>query len=366
MALRGVVDAASASSKAHLSCLGHQLQRDGKTDSRPRGRPDHARTRELADNSVPVPSSSRHVTRATRFAAGIATTVLLVLGAAYYFSYEPAPAISIRWRGGTTWQRRAEIERQFGLVQSRDQDVRITYDLRDMRASNIASLLAQPEVVDTGDLDLRSHAVPADAPYGRGWMWVGDRLPLLRARGAVPAVIIVCALMIGGALVREVGLPRSWPRNLSRASRTAAAIAASVLAALGGTYYVTAERAPAVGIRWREGVDSDRRVELERRFRLDRRREPEGRSMLYDLTDIRSTNIRALLAQPEVEDTSRIDRDSSTIMADAAFGQGHMWAGNRLPLLRTYGVVPAIVVTCLVVLAYPLIRDAAPVVRLRS
>ena len=290
----------------------------------------------------------------------------MVLGAAYQFSYEPAPAISIQWREGTTWQRRAAIERQFRLVRSRDQDVRITYDLVDTRASNIASLLSQPEVVDTGDLDLRSHAVPADAPYGRGWMWIGNRLPVLRVPGAVPALVIVCALVIGGALVTELGLLHSLPRYRSRASRTAAALALSLLAALAGAYSSTSERAPAVAIRWREGVSADRRTALERQFRLRRAREPEGRSMLYDLVDIRSANIRALLERPEVEDTSRIDRHTHTIMADTAFGQGNMWIGNRLPILRTYGVTPAIVISCLVVLAYPLIRDAAHVIRMRS
>jgi hypothetical protein len=290
----------------------------------------------------------------------------MVLGAAYYFSYEPAPAVSIQWREGTTWQRRAEIERQSGLVRSRDQDVRITYDLVDTRASNIAALLARPEVVDTGDLDLHSHTVPADAPYGKGWMWIGNRLPIFRSQGVVPALVIACVLLIGGALARELGVLRSGPRYPTRASRMAAAIAVSVLATLGAAAWATSERAPGVGIRWREGVSVDRQVALERRFRLHRRREPEGRSVLYDLVDIRSANVQALLEQPEVEDTSRIDRHTHTIMANAAFGQGTMWVGNRLPILRTYGVVPAIVMTCLIVLAYPVIRDAAHVTRMRS
>jgi hypothetical protein len=316
--------------------------------------------------TIQVPSPPRHATKANRIAAAIAATVLIALGGAYYFSCEPAPAVPIRWRDDMTWQRRAEIERRFGLVQSRDQDVRITYDLTDTRPSNIAALLEQPEVLDTGDLDLRSHTVPADAPYGRGWMWVGSRLPVLRIRGAVPALVIASALVIGGWLVKELGLLRSRPRDESRASRIAAATAAVVLAALGGAYYATSERAPAVAIRWREGVSEDRRVAIERQFRLRRPREPEGRSMLYDLVDIRSANIEGLLEQSEVEDTSRIDRHTLTIPANTAFGQGNMWVGNELFLLRTHGVVPAIVVTCLMVIAYPLIRRAGQGMRTRS
>ena len=283
--------------------------------------------------------------------------MLIALGGAYYLTYEPAPAISIRWREGTTWQRRAEVERQSSLMRSRDQDERITYDLVDVRPANIAALLAQPEVVDTGALDLRGHSVPADAPYGQGWMWIGNRMPVLRIRGTVAALVLTCALVIAYSLAKELGLLRSGLRYGSRANRAAAAVAIAVLAALGGMYYATSERAPAVAIRWREGVSDGRRAGIERQFRLRRPREPEGRTMLYDLVDLRSANIRGLLEQPEVEDTSRIDRRTYTIPVNTAFGQGRMWIGTELPVLRTYGVVPAIVVICLIVLAYPLIRS---------
>lgn len=152
----------------------------------------------------------------------------------------------------------------------------------------------------------------------------------------------------------------------SAKSRIAGLIAALVLALLGAAYYVTWERAPGVSVRWREGVTPDRRAALERSFRLARSRDPEGRTITYDILDIRSSNIAALLAQPEVEDTGYIDRRTNAVPANAPFGRGGMWIGTRLPVLRIYGVVPAIVVTSLIVLAWALFRHGGRLFTIRS
>jgi hypothetical protein len=150
------------------------------------------------------------------------------------------------------------------------------------------------------------------------------------------------------------------------ATRIAGLIAAFVLGLLGAAYYVTWERAPAVSIRWRDSVTPDRRAALERTFGLARGRDPEGRTITYDILDIRSSNIAALLAQPEVEDTGYIDRRTNVVPANAPFGRGGMWIGTRLPVLRIYGVVPAIVVTSLVVLAWALVRTGRHLFSIRS
>jgi hypothetical protein len=137
---------------------------------------------------------------------------------------------------------------------------------------------------------------------------------------------------------------------------TSQVIAALVLAALAGARYATYERAPGMSIRWREDVTDARRRQLERGFRLARGRAAEGRTMTYDLLDLRSSNVRALIAHPQVEDTGYLDRTTFNVPANAPFGQGGMWVGTRMPVLRIRGVVPALAIACVIFLASPLIR----------
>jgi hypothetical protein len=131
--------------------------------------------------------------------------ILAILAVTYYFTYEPAPEISIRWREGVTWEQRTAIERQHGLRRTREQDEESwTYDLIDIRTSNIRSLLEQHEVEDTGVVDRLNYVIPSDAPYGEGWMWVGNRLPLLRSHGVVPTIIFACSATLLYALISEI------------------------------------------------------------------------------------------------------------------------------------------------------------------
>jgi hypothetical protein len=128
-----------------------------------------------------------------------------MLGVTYYFTYEPAPEISIRWREGVTWEQRTAIERRHGLRRIREQEEESwTYDLIDIRTSNIRALLEQHEVEDTGVVDRLNYTIPSDAPYGDGWMWVGNRLPVLRSHGVVPSIVLACSLALVYALVREI------------------------------------------------------------------------------------------------------------------------------------------------------------------
>ena len=144
-----------------------------------------------------------------RAAAVLAAIVLALLGGAYYFTWEPAPLVAIRWREGTTFDRRTEVERWFGLVRGRDLDGRaVTYDLVDTRPANIQELLEQPEVEDAGDIDEATYEVPADVPYGRGGMWIGDRLPEARAYRVVPVVVAVCVLVIAYAVGGAIAVRR--------------------------------------------------------------------------------------------------------------------------------------------------------------
>lgn len=135
-----------------------------------------------------------------------------------------------------------------------------------------------------------------------------------------------------------------------RGPAIAAAVALFVLALIGGTYWYTVEPAPAVKVRWREGIGADRQAELERRFLLFDPVAPEGRSATYTLLDTSAANIEAIVEAPEVEDTYDIERQRYTVQPAAPYGTRWMWLAHRVPLLRTPGVVETIVAACAVVL----------------
>jgi hypothetical protein len=147
-----------------------------------------------------VPRSST----VNRAAAVLAAAVLAVLAGGYYLTYEPAPSIDIRWRDGVSLERRAAVERRFRLVRPHDEEGRtVSYDLLDTSPGNIKSLLEQPEVEDSGRFDLRTHTVRPDAPYGTSWIWVGNRLPLLRIPGVTPAIAAACGGVLAFVLIRR-------------------------------------------------------------------------------------------------------------------------------------------------------------------
>lgn len=128
-----------------------------------------------------------------------------MLAAVYWYTYEPAFEVTIRWREGVAWTRRVELERRFGLVERRNHERRSrTYDLIDTRPGNIRALAGQPEVEDSGIIDTRTFTVPPDAPYGRGWMWAGDRWPVVRQYRLLPLVVLACGLTIACAARREM------------------------------------------------------------------------------------------------------------------------------------------------------------------
>ena len=157
-------------------------------------------------NSSPFTRSTGFAPSGQARAAGLLSAIVLAaFGVAYYFTYEPALEVAITWAEGATWERRMEVERRAGLVRPRDLTRgTVTYDLIDTRPENIRELLEQPEVEDGGVLDRRSYTVPADAPYGRGWMWVGNRWPVVRMYGLVPVIVTACGGVFLVALAREL------------------------------------------------------------------------------------------------------------------------------------------------------------------
>ncbi len=77
------------------------------------------------------------------------------------------------------------------------------------------------------------------------------------------------------------------------------------------------DRPVSVDVRWAATVDDAARVQLEQRYRLARP-EPNGdRTFSYALTDRSLENIRNLVVDPAVEDTSHIDRAAARLESSA-------------------------------------------------
>ena len=136
-------------------------------------------------------------------------------------------------------------------------------------------------------------------------------------------------------------------------ARIAAAVAVCVLLALGAAYYLTYEPAPRIAILWRAGIELERRAELERRFLLVNRA-PERERFEYDLLDTSRGNIQALVHERDVADTDRVSQEHFVVPFDIPYGTSWMWVAYRTPILRTPGVVPGVLVTCVVVLVVAL------------
>lgn len=71
-----------------------------------------------------------------------------------------------------------------------------------------------------------------------------------------------------------------------------------------------------VNVRWSAATDDSRRRELETRYHLTEATRREGSTWRYVLRDDSAANIRALVSDPSVEDTSGIERATGTAIAD--------------------------------------------------
>jgi hypothetical protein len=134
-------------------------------------------------------------------AAAAAGVILLALGVAYYFTYEPAPEIRIRWRDGLDPGRRAELERRFLLVNPAPFEDRLTYDLLDTSRGNVEALVKERDIADTDRVDRVNYTIPFSIPYGSSWMWAAHRTSVLRIPGVVSGIVLVCAAVLVAAAV---------------------------------------------------------------------------------------------------------------------------------------------------------------------
>jgi hypothetical protein len=147
-------------------------------------------------------------------AAAAAGAILLALGLAYYFTYEPAPEIRIRWRDGLDPGRRAELERRFLLVNPAPFEDRLTYDLLDTSRPNVEALVKERDIADTDRVDRVNYTIPFSIPYGSSWMWVAHRTPWLRIAGVVDGIVLLCAtVLIGAAVIARVLKQRARTRR---------------------------------------------------------------------------------------------------------------------------------------------------------
>ena len=146
---------------------------------------------------------------------------LISLRVAYTITAEPAPAIRVRWRDGTGDATRAWLEWKYRLVEpSAPQGLSYSYVLLDTRTANIRALVKDPEVADTGDIDREKFEIPWEtANESRKFMWIADRLPLMRqpvvrwmltAAFAVMAAIGARAIAVTVRWCELAGAARTW------------------------------------------------------------------------------------------------------------------------------------------------------------
>lgn len=128
---------------------------------------------------------------------------------------------------------------------------------------------------------------------------------------------------------------------LAAAFVVAAGLAAGIL------WLVLPVRPVPINVRWKPEVSTAQRVELERRFRLTDGRPTDGTTWGYVLGDTSAANIRAIIQDPAVDDTAKLnrirfrpqlsnDRSRLIMLYAAAMGAGAVLLivlGSVVPLL---------------------------------
>src|SRR3954471_1265032 len=71
---------------------------------------------------------------------------------------------------------------------------------------------------------------------------------------------------------------------------------------------VRPQAAVNIHVRWTAGVTGAQRATLEKRFGLTGGKQSEGTTWAYALADTSTANIRALIQDPQVDDTEHLNR----------------------------------------------------------
>jgi hypothetical protein len=116
-------------------------------------------------------------------------------------------------------------------------------------------------------------------------------------------------------------------------------IAVSVLMLAGATALrasMPSPFAPRVDVRWAATIDDGQRAALEQQFSLRNGVRRDGETWEYDLVDLSTASVAALVAHPGVADTHNIDRAIGRVAPDAPAGT------IRLPERRAAALVHSI------------------------
>lgn len=118
------------------------------------------------------------------------------------------------------------------------------------------------------------------------------------------------------------------------------------LAAAAILYVVLPAPYVRVTVQWRAGVDDDTKLPLERELGLTEGRELNGAIWRYALVDFSPANIRAIVDNPDIESTSRLDRVRFQ-------PQGPLPAGRALQALQHGAIVGVLIALALVLTNRP-------------
>jgi hypothetical protein len=130
---------------------------------------------------------------------------LLLLGAAYLLTVEPAPRVRVLWRPDVPPVQQATLAQKYLLLNARDRlpEGSWAYDLLDTGESNIRAIVTDPAILDTNDIERHTFAVRFDTDYGGEWMWIAHRTPGLREPGVRAALVLMLALVAIGGFAKD-------------------------------------------------------------------------------------------------------------------------------------------------------------------
>jgi hypothetical protein len=122
-----------------------------------------------------------------------------------------------------------------------------------------------------------------------------------------------------------------------------------------GTYSVLraafGDRPAHINVRWSPATTPDVQHRLEQQYHLTYGQRTEGRTFTYDLTDLSRTNIRAMVLDPNVEDTHYIHRTAYRIWRFAPRSKYHDRGEKWGPLLEATIVALGLIAAIAFVLA---------------
>ena len=127
---------------------------------------------------------------------------LTTLAFAYWFTYEPAPSVRVRWHDNVSPEYQAFLESRYLLTDrvGPHPDARRSfgYALLDTRRSNIEALVTDPAVFDTNDIEDEAGEfyVRLGTAYSDRWMWLAHRMPILRYAPVRWTLILGLAVMV--------------------------------------------------------------------------------------------------------------------------------------------------------------------------